>query len=401
MAFFEMYKAPVPGGLSNPMTEIRSQRSDVSSQKSGFSRGFTPSSLLFALSFLGVLSAMVVNPISDLRLLISGSRPLPFALSFLGAFLFALCSFADAQQTKKLFRLGLLAPSAPPAPEVASAPNLVPKFLHELGYIEGQNLLIERRFAHGKFDRLPYLAKELADLQVDVIVAVSPTAIQPAQAATKTIPIVMGFGKDPVRDGFVASLARPGGNITGVVVAPEDVLAGKRLELIKETVPSAERIAVLATPESSSKLQIREADKVAPALGVKLIVVELKDTAYDPAFITMKKERAKALFVLASPILNVERDNIIELAIKYRLPAIYEWPEHVDAGGMMAYGSSISGLSRRVAAYVSRIFKGAKPADLPIEQPMKFELVINLRTAKQIGLTIPPNVLVRADRVIK
>jgi putative ABC transport system substrate-binding protein len=308
---------------------------------------------------------------------------------------------AEAQQTKKVFRVGLLSPSSPPTPEAATAPNLVPKFMHELGYVEGQNLLIERRFAHGKFDRLPGLAKELADSQVDVIVAVSPTAIQPAMEATKTIPIVMGFGKDPVRDGFVASMARPGGNITGVVVAPEDVLAGKRLELIKETVPRAERIAVLATTESSSKLQVGEADKVASALGVKLIVVELQNSGYDPAFVTMTKERAKALFVLASPILNVERDKIIQLAVKHRLPAIYEWPETVDAGGMMAYGSSISGLSQRVATYVARILKGAKPADLPIEQPTKFEFVINLKTAKQIGATIPPNVLARADRVIK
>jgi putative ABC transport system substrate-binding protein len=325
----------------------------------------------------------------------------PKSAMLVSAMLFAFSFPAHAQQAKKIFRLGLLAPSSPPTPEVASAPNLVPKFLHELGYTEGQNLLIERRFAHGKFDRLPGLAKELADLRVDVIVAVSPTAIQPAKEATNTIPIVMGFGKDPVRDGFVASMARPGGNITGVVVAPEDVLAGKRLELIKEAVPTAERIAVLATTESSSKLQVGEANRVASALGVKLIVVELKNSGYDPAFATMTKERAKALFVLASPILNVERDRIIQLAVKRRLPAIYEWPEIVDAGGMMAYGSSISGLSRRVAVYVARILKGAKPADLPVEQPTKFELVINLRTAKQIGLTIPPNVLARADRVVK
>jgi putative ABC transport system substrate-binding protein len=308
---------------------------------------------------------------------------------------------ASAQQPKKVYRMGLLSPSSPPVPAAPASPNLVPKFLRELGYIEGQNLVIHRRFADGKIDRLPHLAKELVELQVDLIVAVSPTAIQPAKDATRTIPIVMGFGKDPVRDGFVASLARPGGNITGVVVAPEDVLAGKRLELIKETVPRADRIAVLATSEPSSKLQIQEAEKVALPLGIKLIIVELQNAGYDPAFGTMATERAKALFVLASPILNAERDRIIRLAAKHRLPAIYEWPEHVDAGGMMAYGSSLLGLSRRVAAYVDRIFKGTKPADLPVEQPMKFEFVINLNTAKQIGLTIPPNVLVRADRVIK
>ena len=271
----------------------------------------------------------------------------------------------------------------------------------ESGYVEGENILIYRRFAEGKTDRLPQLAKELVDLNPDAIVAVSPTAIQPAKDATKTIPIVMGFGKDPVRDGFVASLARPGGNITGVVVAPEDVLAGKRLEILKETVPRVRLVALLATSEASSQLQIQEAQKVAPSLGVKLIVAELQNADYERAFASMAAGRANALFVLASPILNAERDRIIQLAAKYRLATMYEWPEHVDAGGMMAYGSSLVGLTRRVAFYVERIFKGTKPADLPVEQPKKFELVINLKTAKQIGLTIPPNVLVRADRVIK
>jgi len=236
---------------------------------------------------------------------------------------------------------------------------------------------------------------------MDVIVAVSPTAIKPAQDATKSIPIVMGFGKDPVRDGFIASLARPGGNITGVVVAPEDVLAGKRLELIKEAVPRAGSVAVLATRESSSKLQIQETEKVASLLGIRLLIVELQNSDSDEAFTNMTAQRANALFVLASPILNAGRDRIIRLAAKHRLPAIYEWPEHAEAGGMMAYGSSLAGLSRRVAWYVERILKGTKPADLPVEQPTKFEFVINLKTAKQIGVTIPPNVLARADRVIK
>jgi putative ABC transport system substrate-binding protein len=286
-------------------------------------------------------------------------------------------------------------------PDVPGAANLVPKLLGKSGYMEGRNLLVYRRFADGKLDSLPSLAKELVDLRVDVIVAVSPTAIQPAKNATGAIPIVMGFGKDPVRDGFVASLARPGSNITGVVVAPEDVLAGKRLELIKEAVPRAERIAVLATREESSKLQIQEAQKVASPLGVKLIVAELQHGDYDRAFAEMASEKATALFVLASPILNAERDRIFQLAAKYRLPAIYEWPEHAEAGGMMAYGSSLAGLSQRVAWYVERILKGTKPADLPVEQPTKFDFVINIKTAKQIGVTIPPNVLARANRVIR
>jgi putative ABC transport system substrate-binding protein len=277
----------------------------------------------------------------------------------------------------------------------------VPKLLHDLGYIEGRNLQVQRRFAEGKLDRLPQLAKELVDLRMDVIVAVSPTAIKPAQEATKSIPIVMGFGKDPVRDGFIASLARPGGNITGVVVAPEDVLAGKRLELIKEAVPRAGSVAVLATRESSSRLQIQEAEKVASLLGIRLLIVELQNSDYDEAFTNMTAQRANALFVLASPILNAGRDRIIQLAAKHRLPAIYEWPEHAEVGGMMAYGSSLAGLSRRVAWYVERILKGTKPADLPVEQPTRFELVINLKAAKQIGLTIPPNLLARADKVIR
>lgn len=323
------------------------------------------------------------------------------ALCLVGAVLIALCSSAEAQQTGRIYRLGFLSPAGTPEPSIPTTATLVPKLLRDSGYVEGRNLQVERRFADGKLDRLPQLAKELVDLRMDVIVAVSPTAIKPAQEATKSIPIVMGFGKDPVRDGFIASLARPGGNITGVVVAPEDVLAGKRLELIKEAVPRAGSVAVLATRESSSRLQIQEAEKVASLLGIRSLIVELQNSDYDEAFANMTAQRANALFVLASPILNAGRDRIIQLAAKHRLPAIYEWPEHAEVGGMMAYGSSLAGLSRRVAWYVERILKGTKPADLPVEQPTRFELVINLKTAKQIGLTIPPNLLARADRVIR
>ena len=319
----------------------------------------------------------------------------------LGAVLIALCSSAQAQQPGRLYRLGFLSPAIPPEPSIPAASNLVPKLLRDSGYTEGQNLQVERRFAAGKLDRLPQLANELVELRMDVIVAVSPTAIQPVLDATKNIPIVMGFGKDPVRDGLIASLAKPGGNITGVVVAPEDVLAGKRLELIKEAVPRAETIALLATNEASSRLQIQEAQKAAPSLGVKVHVIELYSRDYDRAFQSMISKKSDALFVMASPILNAGRERIIQLTAKHRLPAIYEWPEHSDVGGMMAYGSSLAGLSRRVAWYVERILKGAKPADLPVEQPTKFELVINLKAAKQIGVTIPPNLLARADRVIK
>ena len=327
-----------------------------------------------------------------------GKSILFFALC---VFLFALCSMVQAQQSGRVYRVGFLSPAAPPDPAIPGASTLVPKLLSESGYVEGRNLQVMRRFAEGKLDRLPQLARELVDMRMDVIVAVSPTAIQPARDATQSIPIVMGFGKDPVRDGLIESLAKPGGNITGVVVAPEDVLSGKRLELIKEAVPGAGTVAVLATREPSSKLQISEAEKVAPLVGVKLLVAELQNSDYERAFGIMTRGKAHTVFVLASPILNAGREKIIQLAARHRLPAIYEWPEHADAGGMMAYGSSLAGLSRRVAWYVDRILKGAKPADLPVEQPTKFELVINLKAAKQIGVTIPPNVLARADRVIR
>jgi putative tryptophan/tyrosine transport system substrate-binding protein len=338
--------------------------------------------------------------IFDFRFWIGESRARPLLVT-LYALLMGFSQAAEAQQTGKIYRLGFLSPAAAPEPAIPTTSTLVPKLLRNSGYVEGQNLQVERRFAEGKFDRLPQLVKELVDLRMDVIVAVSPTAIKPALEATKSIPIVMGFGKDPVRDGFISSLAKPGGNITGVVVAPEDVLAGKRLELIKEAVPRAGTIAVLATSEASSKLQIKEAQKVAPALGVKLLIVEVQNSDYGEAFTNMSADKANALFVLASPILNAARDRVIQLAAKHRLAAIYEWPEHVEVGGMMAYGSSLAGLSARVAWYVERILKGTKPADLPVEQPTKFELVINLKTAKQIGLVIPPNVLARADRVIR
>jgi putative ABC transport system substrate-binding protein len=240
-------------------------------------------------------------------------------------------------------------------------------------------------------------------LRVDVIVAVSDDAIQAAKDATATIPIVMGFGNSPVERGFVASLARPGGNVTGVRYegSGEGQLIGKRLELIKETIPRAARIAVLTTGESGSRAQVQTAQKVAPVLGVKLIVVEAQGIDYERAFATMVAERADALFVVSSTILNRDRKQIIERAAKYRLPAMYEWREQVEVGGLMSYGTSTVELSRRVAVYVDKIFKGEKPADLPIEQPTKYGLVINLKTAKALGLTIPQSVLGRADRVIE
>jgi putative tryptophan/tyrosine transport system substrate-binding protein len=308
----------------------------------------------------------------------------------------------EAQQAGRVNRLGILSPGGVPHPSVATAPNLVPMALRELGYVDGRNLVVERRFAEGKIDLLPGLARELVQLQVDVIIAAGVEAVQAARDTTGTTPIVMIVGIDPVARGWAASLSRPGGNITGVTVVAETVLAGKRLELIREAVPGAARIAVL-TPGGSgaSGAQLREAQKAASALRVKLVVVEVQGTDYDRAFAAMAAERVDALFVLMSPILTRDRKQIIERAAKYRLPAIYEWREQVEVGGLMSYGSSIVDLSRRVAAYVDKMFKGAKPADLPVEQPTKFELVVNMKTAKALGLTIPPSVLARADEVIQ
>jgi putative ABC transport system substrate-binding protein len=303
----------------------------------------------------------------------------------------------EAQQAGRVYRLGILGPTSPPSgptPGTSAA-------LRELGYVEGQNLVVERRYAEGKIDRLPGLARELVNLQVDVIVASGSAAIRAARDATTTIPIVLLGGFDPVAQGFVASLARPAGNITGIMIAPGGALAGKRLELLKEAVPRATRIAFLTRDDPAIRLQLEEAEKAASSLGVKLAVVEVRDGDYDRAFATMAAERAGALFVAATPYFFSDRKRIIELAAKHRLPAIYEWPEQAEEGGLMAYGSSLPELYRRVAVYVDRILKGAKPGDLPIEQPTKFELVINLKTAKALGLKVPRPLVARADRVIE
>jgi putative ABC transport system substrate-binding protein len=313
----------------------------------------------------------------------------------------AMPQVADAQQPGKVWRVGILSPGGVPDPSVATTPNLLPRNLRELGYVEGGNLIVERRFADGKIERLPGLARELVQLKVDVIVAAGDETIPAARDATATVPIVMVVGSDPVARGLVASFSRPGGNITGVTVVAETVLAAKRLELIREAVPGAARIAVLGAGGPVSSIQVQEAQKAASALRVKLVVVEAPGTDYDRAFASIVAERADALFVLMSPTLTRDRKQIIDRAAKYRLPAIYQWREHVEVGGLMSYGGSLIDISRRVAAYVDKIFKGARPGDLPIEQPTKYELVINLKTAKALGLTIPPSLLARADQVIE
>jgi ABC-type uncharacterized transport system substrate-binding protein len=308
---------------------------------------------------------------------------------------------AESQQGGRVYRLGLLFPFAPAPSERKTSAILIPAALRELGYVEGQNLIVERRYAEGESDRFPGLARELVRLRMDVIVAITPGAIRAAKDATTSIPIVLYGNFDPVAAGFVVSLARPGGNITGVLIAPGGTLAGKKLELLKEAVPRVTRIALLAPADPDFSRQVQEAQKAALPLGVKLIVVQVRDSDYDHAFATIAADRPDALFVGANAQFFLDRNRIIELAAKHRLPAIYEWPEQVEDGGLMAYGTSLAALSRRAAVYVDRIFKGAKPADLPIEQPTKFELVFNLKTAKALGLTIPPSLLQRADQVIE
>ncbi len=273
--------------------------------------------------------------------------------------------------------------------------------LRELGYVEGQNLVIEHRFAEGRIERLPELARELVQLKMDVIVAVAPNAIRAARDATTTIPIVMYGGVDPIAAGFVASLARPGGNVTGVLIAPGITLVGKKLELLKEMMPRATRIGFLSPDNSGAQGQVPEARKAAASLNLKLVVTEVQDGNYDRAFDALVAERPSALFVANSPTFVRDRKRIIDLVAKHRLPAMYEWAEQVEDGGLMSYGSSQTWVSRRVAAYVALVFNGAKPGDLPIEQPNKFEFVINLKTAKALGLTIPPSLLLRADQVIE
>jgi ABC-type uncharacterized transport system substrate-binding protein len=274
--------------------------------------------------------------------------------------------------------------------------------LRELGYVEGKNIVIEYRSAEGKPDRLPAVAAELARLKVDVIVTTGPSVTRAAKEATSTIPIVMTNDNDPVGNRFVASLARPGGNITGLAtLSPE--LSGKRLELLKETVPRLSRVAVLGTSTVPGYAQaLRETELAARAFKVKLQNLDVLDPKdIETAFRAASKEHADAVLVLTGLIFNNQRTQVVDLAVKNRLPAIYINTVFVEDGGLMSYGVSQNDLARRAAKYVDKILKGAKPADLPVEQPTKFEFIINLKAAKQIGLTIPPNVLVRADKVIR
>jgi len=316
--------------------------------------------------------------------------------------LLAVAITVEAQQAKKVHRIGYLLPGNPTSESTDS--EAIRLALRELGYIEGQNIALEYRHAEGKRDRFPELAAELVRLKVDIIVvAGGNTPARAVKNATKTIPIVMAGGSDPVEAGLVESLARPGGNVTGLSTLALE-LGGKRLELFKESIPKLARVAVLYDQANTS--HVREVKEVLPvtARALKLTIQpwEIPDAhGFERAFAAFRKERPDGLYVLSGTRMWAIYKRIAGFALKSRLPSIYNNTEAVDAGGLMFYGADLVDSYRRVAYYVDRILKGTKPADLPVEQPTKFELVINLKTAKQIGLTIPPNVLARADRVIK
>jgi putative ABC transport system substrate-binding protein len=327
-------------------------------------------------------------------------------LKWLGVIAFVLVvtgAVASAQQPKKAPRIGYLSASDPAGESIRSEP--IRLALRELGYVEGQNIAIEYRYAEGKLDRFPELAAELARLKVDIIVAAGGyPGIRAAKNATKTIPIVIaGLGLDPVEAGFVESLARPGGNITGITNLTRE-LSGKRLELLKEGVPKVGRVAVLYDPASPfDVLDVKEV-LLAAARTLKLTIRpwEVRDARdFDRVFAALNKERPDGLYVATSPLIFANGKRIAGFALKSRLPAVYLRKEDVEAGGLMYYGADLADSYRRVATYVDRILKGAKPADLSVERPTKFELMFNLKTAKQIGVTIPQSMLYRADKVIK
>jgi ABC-type uncharacterized transport system substrate-binding protein len=314
------------------------------------------------------------------------------------AMLFALSFPAEAQQQAKVPKIGWLGTR----PASGGGQEVIQRMLRELGYVEGKNIVIEYRSADNKLDRLPALADELVRLKVDVLLTPSPPAALAAKNATRTIPIVFNSISDPVALGLVDSLARPGGNITGVTnIASE--LTGKRLEILKETIPKLSRVAVLWNPQGpSSAHPWKESQLAAKELGLQLHSMEVSSAdKFEGAFKEATKAGSAALAGTLSPLANANQKRIADLAAKHRLPAIYPRGDYVTSGGLMSYGADQAEAYKRVAVFVDKILKGAKPADIPVEQPTKFEFVINLKTAKQIGITIPPNVLVRADKVIR
>jgi putative tryptophan/tyrosine transport system substrate-binding protein len=322
-------------------------------------------------------------------------------VSMLAALIPASVQLVEAQQAPKVAKIGYLLPSTPVA-----AAHLVEAFrqgLRELGYVEGKNLVLEIRYGEARFERLPELARELVGLKLDVIATATDPAIAAVKRETQTIPIVMTNSTDPVGTGFVASLARPGGNVTGLSsISPE--LSGKRLELLREVVPGLSRVAFLWNPDvRGNVLDYNETEGAARSLRLQLQSVEVSRAEdLDRAYSAVTKGRAQALIMpAANPVGFANRGQIASFAQRNRLPSIYAQKEYVDAGGLMSYGPSTPDMNRRAATYVDKILKGTKPANLPVERPKKFELVINLKAAKQIGVTIPQSVLYRADKVIK
>ena len=330
-------------------------------------------------------------------------RPKHFALlaaSIVGVTLVSLA--AVAQQPSKTARVGWMSLATPTAP--ARNYEVFREAMRDLGYVEGKNLVLEPRYTGGKNELLPELIADLERVGVDVIVAGPYGALRVAKQTTR-IPIVMTPSADPVVAGIVDSLARPGGNVTGITeMAPQ--LTPKRLEMLKEIVPTLSRVAILWQPgalsEEAFKNMLKETQVTARSLGVQLQVVEAKEvTDFDAAFAAMTKERAEALIVLVNPMFNVQSKQIIERAEKHRLPAIYEWKEFVRGGGLLSHGADVQDIYRRAAGFVDKILKGVKPADLPVEGPIRFDVSVNLKTAKALGLTVPPSLLARADEVIE
>lgn len=350
----------------------------------------------FAVSGKDTVATHEKNVISGMTI-----TPLFHALCLVGALLFGLCVPAAASQPGNLPRVGVLLPWSPTSGVSLSFLKAFNQGLQELRYVEGQNLAIEHRYAEGVSERFSELAAELVRLNVDIIVTTAGPPSRASKLATNTIPIVFTQVTDPVAEGLVASLARPGGNITGLSqVGPE--LAGKRLELLKESFPKISRIAILRTPGSrSSVAQFKETQLAAKTMGVQLQSLEVRSFNELDGTFAATSGRADALIVFQSALINTHRMRIVTLAAKSRLPTMFAERTHVESGGLMSYAPSFFDLQRRAATYVDKILKGAKPAELPVEQPTKFELVINLKTAKQIGLAIPPHVLARADRVIR
>ena len=318
------------------------------------------------------------------------------------AVLFGAATASRSQDPGRVWKVGMLLPGTRPsgAPDPVSAAGLIAEAMGDLGFVEGKNLIVDRRYAEAQLDHLPAIARELVGAGPDAIVAVGATATRAAKQATATIPIVFYGNFDPVASGTVTNLARPGGNVTGILIAPEGTLAGKKVELLLEAAPKARRIVFLAPPDPAIRHQFDEAQKAASRQGVDVVAVEVTGSDYDRAFAAIARERPQALFVAAHTSFARDRRQVIERANRLRVPAIYEWREQVVDGGLMSYGSSLRATSRRVADVVGRIFRGAAPGDIPIEQPTTFRLVVNAGTARATGIELPKSLLLRADEVI-